>query len=116
SWHVTTDPDYITNMYTRRAFRSWYATYYSWVPTMWDMEGGAWDKTAARSSLQLTKPEHWPEITLKLNRFMAYARFHNGCKIMCDNPISGELMKLYFNTTGTTFRGARRNRGLDTFP
>jgi prepilin-type N-terminal cleavage/methylation domain-containing protein len=113
---VTNAKEYIDALYPRQLFRLWYQQVYRWTPDLFDFEGGAIERTAIRPAVLATKPAHWPDVTTTVNRFLNQARWINGVRVICANPLNGEQMKLYFSATGTTLRGARRQRGLDSFP
>jgi len=56
------------------------------------------------------KPQHWPEVTLQVARFLSHNRFVTLSKIGFTNTLTGQPLELSFTAIGTTLRGARQMR------
>lgn len=56
------------------------------------------------------KPHEWPELTVRVERFVRQSRTITMCYLDVFNPVTGELYTLPFSTCGTTLRGARQQR------
>lgn len=61
-------------------------------------------------------PSAWPKVTWGNRRFMKWGNMSTWCYVRMIDPISGRSSELQFPTIGTTLRGARLARGLDTMP
>jgi type II secretory pathway pseudopilin PulG len=60
-------------------------------------------------------PEHWAGIEVVTKHFIVEGRsFHTGTVTLAD-PVTANKMKLFITNTGTTLRGARRQRNLDRY-
>lgn len=57
-----------------------------------------------------TKPSSWPEISVKVHRFIKESRNVNLCVIEILNPNTGLYTTVPFTCLGTTLRGARQQR------
>ncbi|MBA3847613.1 MAG: prepilin-type N-terminal cleavage/methylation domain-containing protein [Planctomycetes bacterium] len=78
----------------------------------WDY-AGLHARSAQPLSLLPLRPTHWPEPAVAVRRFVANYRHWATVTIHITSPLSGERMKLFFSSLGTTLRGARAARGLD---
>jgi prepilin-type N-terminal cleavage/methylation domain-containing protein len=75
--------------------------------------GKSFDKGEAQDLLPL-RPEHWPGLEVEVRRYVVWSSFIDLCQVQVVSPISGERMRLSFWGLGTTLRGARQQRDLDT--
>lgn len=60
------------------------------------------------------RPTHWPGLTVETRRYAVWSSFVDLCQVQVQNPLTGESKRLSFWGVGTTLRGARQQRGLDT--
>jgi prepilin-type N-terminal cleavage/methylation domain-containing protein len=67
--------------------------------------------TAFVHQLMPEHPSTWPDVTIKVERFIRQSRAVAICIIEVANPLTGERTTLPFSTRGTTLRGARLQRG-----
>lgn len=72
------------------------------------------NRTASRAKQLELKPTAWPEVSVSVARYLRLCRFSNQFTVSWTDPISGEQADLRFTAMGTTLRGARRQRGLDS--
>lgn len=68
---------------------------------------------AAAEPVIATHPEHWPEISVDVRRFMDWGAINTYCYIRLVDPVTGLSRQVFFPTLGSTLRGARLSRGLD---
>jgi type II secretory pathway pseudopilin PulG len=66
------------------------------------------------SDLLPERPEHWPGLAVEARRYVVWSSFIDLCQVKMTSPISGETMHLAFWGVGTSLRGARQQRKLDT--
>jgi prepilin-type N-terminal cleavage/methylation domain-containing protein len=96
---------------SQRAFCFWDAGIGGPMPG-WD-QGSMFDKCVAKPALMPIKPRHWPNLTVDIRHFIASYRSWNTAAIHITSPLTGQVFKLFMSVTGTTLRGARRQRDLD---
>ncbi len=60
------------------------------------------------------KPENWPGLEIETRRYVVWSHSIDLCQIKISSPITGKLIQLSFWGVGTTLRGARQQRNLDT--
>jgi prepilin-type N-terminal cleavage/methylation domain-containing protein len=72
------------------------------------------NRTTAQTKLLEQKPTVWPEVSVSVARYLRLCRFSGQFKVSWTDPLSGEQAELRFTALGTTLRGARRMRGLDS--
>ncbi len=77
------------------------------------VNGGAYTD-GAFSDLLPQKPAHWPGLRVETRRYAVWSSFIDLCQVEVRSPITGESLRLSFWGVGTTLRGARQQRGLDT--
>jgi prepilin-type N-terminal cleavage/methylation domain-containing protein len=66
--------------------------------------------TAFGGDLLTQHPQHWPHVTVRVERFIRQSRAINICIIDITDPITGQTSTIPFSTRGTTLRGARLQR------
>lgn len=60
------------------------------------------------------RPIHWPNLRIEARRYAVWSSFIDLCQVEMLSPFSGETTRLSFWGVGTTLRGARQQRNLDT--
>ncbi len=61
-----------------------------------------------------SRPEHWPNLSVAVSRYISYSRIASVCKVRWISPLTGQTVELSFSTLCTTLRGARQQRNLDS--
>ncbi|MBA3700768.1 MAG: prepilin-type N-terminal cleavage/methylation domain-containing protein [Planctomycetes bacterium] len=61
-----------------------------------------------------SRPAHWPGLAVETRRYVVWSSFIDLCQVEVTSPVSGETTRLSFWGVGTTLRGARQQRDLDT--
>jgi prepilin-type N-terminal cleavage/methylation domain-containing protein len=56
------------------------------------------------------RPEHWPEVSATVHRFIERGHPVTLCVVACVHPVTGARLSIPFTTVGTTLRGARQQR------
>ena len=56
------------------------------------------------------RPEHWPDVTATVHRFIERGHPVTLCVVSSVHPITGTRLSIPFTTVGTTLRGARQQR------
>lgn len=106
---VTTNPDLLAAGVNRASFIDYsYGNPGWWRPNYHALGGMAYP-------LLDSQPDAWPAVDLKIRRFIYYSRFANVATIVLRSPLSGETLKVDVCVPSTTLRGARQQRGLDTY-
>lgn len=62
------------------------------------------------------RPMHWPGLRVEARRYAVWSGFIDLCQIEVQSPMTGETTRLSFWGVGTTLRGARQQRNLDSVP
>lgn len=57
-----------------------------------------------------TKPDHWPSVSVSVQRFVKNARHATICRVHMQHPLTGNDIELSFAGFGTSLRGARQQR------
>jgi hypothetical protein len=57
-----------------------------------------------------SRPEHWPDVTATVHRFIERGHPVTLCVISSVHPLTGARLSIPFTTVGTTLRGARQQR------
>jgi hypothetical protein len=118
---ITKDPRYINDGVSRHRFNA-----YNWGPPdnlavwdpKWDVKSIV-DPTVGYNTIQdmiptmASRPENWPQLDIQVRHFVAHAREFHTASISVAHPVTGERYKFFINTTSTTLRGARRQRGFE---
>lgn len=60
------------------------------------------------------RPSNWPMLRAEARRYIVWSSFIDLCQVEVTSPITGQMTRLSFWGVGTTLRGARQQRGLDT--
>jgi hypothetical protein len=55
-------------------------------------------------------PQHWPEVSVGVMRFLNNCRYVTLCKVRWINPLTGQQAELSFTLLATSLRGARQQR------
>ncbi len=58
------------------------------------------------------RPTAWPSLRTGVLHYVHYAQQVNLARVTIVSPLTGETLSLRFTATGTTLRGARRQRGI----
>lgn len=61
-----------------------------------------------------SRPANWPGLQVETRRYAVWSSYIDLCQIEVTSPITGESTRLSFWGVGTSLRGARQQRGLDT--
>ena len=61
-----------------------------------------------------SRPAHWPGLAVETRRYVVWSSFIDLCQVEVTSPVTGEMTRLSFWGVGTTLRGARQQRKLDT--
>ena len=61
------------------------------------------------------RPANWPTLTTDMRRYLVWSHNMDVCQVQISSPITGESTRFSFWGIGTTLRGARMQRGLDTY-
>ncbi|MFT3766291.1 MAG: prepilin-type N-terminal cleavage/methylation domain-containing protein [Minicystis sp.] len=83
-------------------------------------DGGSWDfSTMLRYTPEMrewlpTRPANWPRFTSHTWRYVLHSQFFQSVRVRVLSPTTGEAIEMSFWGLGTTLRGARQQRGLDT--
>jgi prepilin-type N-terminal cleavage/methylation domain-containing protein len=77
------------------------------------VNGKTFDQSEGRDFLP-QHPAHWPGLMVKARRYAVWSSFIDLCQVEMTSPISGETTRLSFWGVGTSLRGARQQRNLDT--
>jgi len=110
-----TDPLYASNDVNRAMFQSWWEFYMTGKVgpnTGWSGNDG-YTASGTKLTMLPVRPSGWPDVTVRVRHYAANARQFHSATVMSQSPITGQVFKLFFTYTGTTLRGARRQRGLD---
>jgi hypothetical protein len=67
------------------------------------------------SNMLAVKPANWPTCDFRTRRYVGDMSSCCLVDVLVTSPISGQTIKMQFMTLGTTLRGARQQRGLDTY-
>lgn len=73
----------------------------------------AFDK-GPRGDFLPSRPAHWPGLAVETRRYIVWSSFIDLCQVEMTSPLSGETTRLSFWGVGTSLRGARQQRNLDT--
>lgn len=73
------------------------------------------ESITTRMPLLAQRPSHWPDVTASVSHFVYLTRFGHLCQVSWVSPLTGETLALSFCTFSTTLRGARQQRGLDSY-
>jgi prepilin-type N-terminal cleavage/methylation domain-containing protein len=68
----------------------------------------------AVGNLMPSRPASWPGLTIETRRYVIYSHSLDTCLVKVTSPVTGETIRYAFWGVGTTLRGARQQRGLDT--
>lgn len=74
------------------------------------------DLTPAEGGEGEGRPRHWPSLQLRRLTQFTEGTWHNHVQITLIDPITGETMNVNLSLSGSTLRGVRMLRGLDTRP
>jgi prepilin-type N-terminal cleavage/methylation domain-containing protein len=111
---VTTNDTYLADNVHQAVFSGWAP--YSGNPAdqRWS-DGNLWgDAVASDMTFMNVKPEHIPNVTIKLAHFYDFGpRPYGLAYITMSSPVTAKVTTLQLAMTATTLRGARRQRGLD---
>jgi hypothetical protein len=77
------------------------------------VNGNAYDK-GNRGDYLPSRPVNWPGLQVETRRYAVWSSYIDLCQIEVTSPITGESTRLSFWGVGTSLRGARQQRGLDT--
>jgi prepilin-type N-terminal cleavage/methylation domain-containing protein len=77
------------------------------------VNGLSFDKGQNKDFLPV-RPAHWPGLTVETRRYAVWSSFIDLCQVQVQSPFTGETQRLSFWGVGTTLRGARQQRDLDT--
>ena len=77
------------------------------------VNGQTFDK-GERQDFLPSRPAQWPGLVVETRRYVVWSSFIDLCQIEMTSPITGEPTRLSFWGVGTTLRGARHQRNLDT--
>jgi prepilin-type N-terminal cleavage/methylation domain-containing protein len=61
------------------------------------------------------RPENWPTLTTDMRRYLVWSHDMDVCQVQLTSPLTGESIRFSFWGIGTTLRGARQQRGLDSW-
>jgi prepilin-type N-terminal cleavage/methylation domain-containing protein len=67
------------------------------------------------SDLLPQRPQTWPGLTTDMRRYTVWSHNMDVCQVQIVSPLTGESTRFSFWGIGTTLRGARMQRGLDTY-
>lgn len=87
-----------------------------WERTAWDpltVNGDAFEKGNRLDHLP-SRPSHWPGLSVETRRYAIWSSYIDLCQVEVTSPITGETARLSFWGVGTSLRGARQQRSLDT--
>lgn len=77
------------------------------------VNGLAYDK-GERDDFLPSRPANWPGLAVETRRYIVWSSHIDLCQVEVTSPISGETTRLSFWGVGTSLRGARQQRDLDT--
>ena len=61
------------------------------------------------------RPQSWPTLSTDVRRYVVWSHNMDVCTVEISSPITGQSTRFSFWGIGTTLRGARQQRGLDTW-
>lgn len=61
------------------------------------------------------RPANWPTLSTDVRRYVIWSHHMDVCTIEIASPLTGQATRFSFWGIGTTLRGARQQRGLDTW-
>ncbi len=64
---------------------------------------------------QNQRPAQWPTLSTDVRRYVVWSHNMDVCTVEINSPITGQSTRFSFWAIGTTLRGARQQRGLDTW-
>jgi prepilin-type N-terminal cleavage/methylation domain-containing protein len=115
-------PDSIYSWYESSTLRGepkdiWERTANTPVTITNDTSTGAYTKGARRVLVDKdARPAHWPTLSFETRRYVVWSSFIDLCQVESTNSLTGESTRLSFWGVGTTLRGARQQRLLDSVP
>lgn len=74
----------------------------------------AYNQGALMPMLLPSHPATWPGLAVETRRYVVYSHNLDTCLVTVTSPMSGEAIRFAFWGVGTTLRGARQQRNLDT--
>ncbi|HYE05214.1 MAG TPA: prepilin-type N-terminal cleavage/methylation domain-containing protein [Planctomycetota bacterium] len=80
-----------------------------------DIVRGFIARVGLQDRLTPLRPSHWPEVRTSVLRYFSLGKFFNLCIVRLADPVSGNQTQFSFNGFGTTLRGARQQRDLDSY-
>ncbi len=109
---ITANEEYLAKGVNRGAFADYYLS--GMVTDDWRTTK-LHEKCSHREQVQDLHPKHWPDVKVDLRRFFYHVRSLTLSTITMGNPLTGAVTKMQLSAVGTTLRGARQQRGLDTY-
>lgn len=104
---ITTSPLYLGKGYNRFRF-------HQGAGAPWGYNNLQRDARELRPLLSL-RPATWPSLTTDMRRYLVWSHDMDVCQVQLTSPLTGESIRFSFWGIGTTLRGARQQRGLDTW-
>jgi len=74
------------------------------------------NRTTTNTPLLASGPFSWPGVSTSIERFVTYDRFAAVMRVKLTNAITGQHLEFNFSGFGTSLRGARQQRKMNTAP